>query len=74
MLPGRHGHHDDDPAAILRRLYPADHPVGRFGAAKGLTVGELAADSVAAPLYLPPIAPELAVASPWIRRHMEGVH
>ena len=31
----------------------------------GLTVGELAADSLAAPLYLPPIAPELAVASPW---------
>jgi tetrapyrrole methylase family protein / MazG family protein len=65
VLPGRHGHHDDDPAALLRRIYPADHPVGRFGAAEGLTVGELAADSLAAPLYLPPVAPELAVASPW---------
>jgi tetrapyrrole methylase family protein/MazG family protein len=64
-LPGRHGHHDDDPSTLLRRLYPADHPVGRFGAAEGLTVGELAADSLAAPLYLPPVAPELAVASPW---------
>jgi tetrapyrrole methylase family protein / MazG family protein len=65
VLPGRHVHHDDDPAALLRRIYPADHPVGRFGAAEGLTVGELAADSLAAPLYLPPVAPELAVASPW---------
>jgi tetrapyrrole methylase family protein/MazG family protein len=64
-LPGRHGHHDDDPATLLRRLYPADHPVGRFGAAEGLTIGELAADSLGAPLYLPPVAPELAVASPW---------
>src|SRR6478752_7187969 len=28
VLPGRHGH-GNDPVAVLRRLYPADHPVGR---------------------------------------------
>ena len=26
-----------DPLGLLRRLYPADHPVGRFGATEGLT-------------------------------------
>ena len=35
VLPGRHGPGGDDPIAVLRRLYPADHPVGRFGAADG---------------------------------------
>ena len=34
-LPGAHGPGGDDPLAVLRRLYPADHPVGRFGAADG---------------------------------------
>ena len=33
-LPGRHGPRGS-PLALLRRLYPADHPVGRFGAAEG---------------------------------------
>ena len=65
VLPGRHGHDGDDPAALLRRLYPAGHLVGRFGTAEGLTIGELAADSLGAPLYLPPLDPEQAVASPW---------
>jgi tetrapyrrole methylase family protein/MazG family protein len=65
VLPGRHGHHDDDAAALLRRLYPADHPVGRFGANDELSVGELEREALGAPLYLPPLAPELAVASPW---------
>jgi tetrapyrrole methylase family protein / MazG family protein len=64
-LPGRHGHHGDDPLAVLGRLYPADHPVGRFGTVEGLTIGELAAGTLASPLYLPPVAPEQAVASPW---------
>jgi tetrapyrrole methylase family protein/MazG family protein len=64
-LPGRHGHGGDDPLAVLARLYPADHPVGRFGAVAGLTIGELAADTFATPLYLSPVAPEQAVASPW---------
>jgi tetrapyrrole methylase family protein/MazG family protein len=64
-LPGRHGHGGDDPLAVLGRLYPADHPVGRFGVVAGLTIAELAADTLASPLYLPPVAPEQAVASPW---------
>ena len=65
VLPGRHGPGGDDPVALLRRLYPADHPVGRFGAAEGLTVGELTADALGGPLYLAPVARDVALASPW---------
>ena len=64
-LPGRHGQGGDDPLAVLGRLYPADHPVGRFGAAADMTIRQLAVDTLATPLYLPPVAPEQAVASPW---------
>jgi tetrapyrrole methylase family protein / MazG family protein len=64
-LPGRHGHPTEDPAALLRRLYPPEHPVGRFGVAEGGLVGDLAGDDLAAPIYLAPVAPERAVASPW---------
>jgi len=64
-LPGRAGPGMRDPVALLQRLYPADHPVGRFGAADGMTVGELGAAALERPLYLAPIAPELAVAGPW---------
>ena len=65
VLPGRHGPGGDDPLALLRRLYPADHPVGRFGAQAATTIGELDAEALAGPLYLGPVAPERAVASPW---------
>ena len=34
------------PLAVLRRLYPADHPVGRFGLADGTTIGELTASDL----------------------------
>jgi tetrapyrrole methylase family protein / MazG family protein len=64
-LPGRHGPAGRDPLGVLSRLYPADHPVGWFGASEGGTVGELAADDLTAPFYLAPVAAELAVASPW---------
>ena len=64
-LPGRHGHPTDDPAALLRRLYPADHPVGRFGVSERGMVGDLAVEDLAAPIYLAPVPPERAVASPW---------
>jgi tetrapyrrole methylase family protein/MazG family protein len=64
-LPGRHGPEGRDPLAVLGRLYPADHPVGRLGVADETTVGGLTADSLAAPLYVPPVAPELALAGPW---------
>lgn len=64
-LPGRHGPGGRDPLAVILRLYPADHPVGRFGAAEVGTVRELTAADLRGPLYLAPVAPELAVASPW---------
>jgi tetrapyrrole methylase family protein / MazG family protein len=64
-LPGRGGPSGRDPLALLGRLYPADHAVGRFGAADGSTVGALTAGDLATPLYLPPVAPEAAPASPW---------
>ena len=40
-LPGRAGPAGRDPLTLLRRLYPAEHPVGRFGAADGATIGSL---------------------------------
>ena len=64
-LPGRAGPAGRDPLALLRRLYPADHPVGRFGAADGTTVAALEPGVLADPIYLSPLAPELAVAGPW---------
>jgi tetrapyrrole methylase family protein / MazG family protein len=64
-LAGRHGPSGHDPLAVLGRLYPGDHPVGRFGAAEGTTVGALTVADLAAPLYLGPLAPEAAVAGPW---------
>jgi tetrapyrrole methylase family protein/MazG family protein len=64
-LAGRHGPRGLDPLDVLRRLYPTDHPVGRFGRADGTTVGELAAADLAGPLYLGPVAHVADAASPW---------
>src|SRR6266545_2078623 len=64
-LPGRHGPRGLQPPGLLRRLYPADHPIGRIGIVEGTTIGGLAEADLSAPLYLPPLAPELALASPW---------
>jgi MazG family protein len=64
-LAGRAGPGGDDPVAVLGRLYPADHPIGRFGQPDGLTVGQLAPAALGSPLYLAPVEPELAVAGPW---------
>jgi MazG family protein len=64
-LPGRHGPGGDDPAALLRRLYPADHAVGRIGVAEDTTVGALTQGDLAGPLYLAPVDPVADVASPW---------
>ena len=64
-LPGRHGPEGRDPLAVLGRLYPADHPVGRFGVPEETTVGGLTAENLAAPLYVRPVSPELALAGPW---------
>jgi tetrapyrrole methylase family protein/MazG family protein len=65
VLPGRHGPGGGDPVAVLRRLYPADHPVGRFGVPQPGTVGELTPEALKSPLYLAPLAREAAPASPW---------
>jgi tetrapyrrole methylase family protein/MazG family protein len=64
-LPGRHGPSGGDPVALIRRLYPSDHPIGRFGSDDDGTVGGLTPDALLGPIYLAPVAPELAVASPW---------
>jgi tetrapyrrole methylase family protein/MazG family protein len=65
VLPGRHGPGGNDPVAVLRRLYPDDHPVGRFGVADAATIGSLAPADLAAPLYVAPLARDAAIASPW---------
>jgi len=64
-LPGRHGPGGRDPVSVLRRLYPADHPVGRFGVADGTTIGELTPVDLEEPLFLAPVEPVAAIASPW---------
>jgi tetrapyrrole methylase family protein/MazG family protein len=69
-LPGRHGAGGRDPLAVLARLYPPDATVGRLGGpvdppGERTTIASLTADDLGRPLYLPPIAPEAAVAGPW---------
>ena len=64
-LPGRHGRDAGDPIAVLRRLYPGDHPVGRFGLTDATTVGALTAADLVEPLYLGPVALVADIASPW---------
>jgi MazG family protein len=63
-LPGRHGH-GIDRIELLRRLYPADHPVGIIGNPAGITVGTLTADELKDALYLGPVQPVADLASPW---------
>jgi tetrapyrrole methylase family protein / MazG family protein len=63
-LPGRQAN-SGGAAAVLRRLYPADHVVGRIGAADATTIAALDDATLSGPLYLAPVPPELAVASPW---------
>ena len=64
-LPGRHGAGGREPLAVLRRLYPADHPVGRFGSPDETTIGALATHDLTGLLYLGPLAPVANPASPW---------
>jgi MazG family protein len=64
-LPGRHATRDMDPTAVLARLYPADHAVGRLGVTVDTTVGELTAESFGGALYLAPVSAVAATASPW---------
>ncbi len=65
LLPGRAAPASADPISLLRRLYPADHPIGRFGTVESATLATLEATDLRAPLYIGPVSPELAVASPW---------
>jgi tetrapyrrole methylase family protein/MazG family protein len=64
-LPGRHSPADQAALAVLVRLYPAEHLVGRLGVPETATVGDLTPAAFAGALYLGPVAPELAPASPW---------
>jgi len=64
-LPGRHGPSGRDPLAVLARLYPDSHPVGRLGGGDPVSIGRLRREDLAAPLYVSPIPAEQAVAGPW---------
>lgn len=64
-LPGRAGPGSSDPLGLIRRLYPPDHKVGRFGVVDDATVSSLDQAALDGPIYLPPVAPELALAGPW---------
>ncbi|HXG26986.1 MAG TPA: nucleoside triphosphate pyrophosphohydrolase [Candidatus Binatia bacterium] len=78
-LPGRQGPRGRDPLQVLGRLYPAGATAARLRDsgdagdagtvadpnAETTTVGALTAADLERPLYLPPIAPELAAAGPW---------
>jgi tetrapyrrole methylase family protein/MazG family protein len=50
---------------VIQRLYPADHPIGRFGAGEGTTVGALTDADFATRLYLAPVPADVRQASPW---------
>jgi tetrapyrrole methylase family protein/MazG family protein len=64
-LPGRHGPRGRTALDVLQRLYPADHPIGRFGAADGTTIGALTEADLAGRFYVGPVAADVRQASPW---------
>ncbi|MEO6351074.1 MAG: MazG nucleotide pyrophosphohydrolase domain-containing protein, partial [Candidatus Limnocylindrales bacterium] len=64
-LPGRHGPDGRTSLQVLARLYPADHPVGRFGVAEGTTIGALTDADLGARLYVSPVSADVRQASPW---------
>ncbi len=64
VLPGRHAR-GGDPAAMLRALYPAAHPLHGLGGTPDTTVGEANAVTLEeGPRYVPALTGELNVASP----------
>ena len=69
-LPGRAGPGGADALAVLRRLYPLDHAAYPLRVDDGTdtapgAIGRLEPKDLHRPLYVPPIAPELASAGPW---------
>jgi len=66
-ISGRHGPGGGDALGVLRRLYPPDHRIGFLGdgAAPEQSLGEMTPADLDRPLYLPPVAPELASGGPW---------
>jgi MazG family protein len=64
-LPGRHGPGGETAVGVLRRLYPPDQVVGRFGTPAATTVATLTDGDLASPCFLGSVAPEAAVEGPW---------
>jgi tetrapyrrole methylase family protein/MazG family protein len=65
-LPGRHGPRGREALGLLARLYPADAAVCALdGSGASTTIAGLTDRDLSGPLYVPPIAPEAAVAGPW---------
>ncbi len=63
-LPGRHGH-GADPVDLLRRLYPADHPVLDPSGADDHPLSQLHLGTLASPRFLPAVEPQLSLAGPY---------
>jgi tetrapyrrole methylase family protein/MazG family protein len=65
-VPGRHRADEaGDRLALLRRLYPGSHAVGRAGVPGPGTIASLAEPDLASPLYVGPVPQTEAFASPW---------
>ena len=70
-IPGRQAHPDQDPLAVLRRLYPAETQVlvadgdGEAAQPRATTVGELRLEDFAHGLTVQPLAPELSFGGLW---------
>jgi tetrapyrrole methylase family protein/MazG family protein len=65
VLPGRHAH-GSDPLAIMRALYPLDHPVIGLAGGRDTTMGRFseAAGSTPGAWYVPPLIGQANLASP----------
>ncbi len=65
VLPGRHGH-GDDPAELLRRLYPAEQPVLGLAGLGDTTVGAVTTEELASgPHGIAAIEDLRSPATPW---------